>query len=462
MIRRLALGSLASCVLSLVACSAPSSGDAATGDEANLTERKIVEHEAFVTGKYLSSKTDAEASLKAACDAYAAAQRAIAGERLLDSSCGEPQNLASSALVTGAYLSSLGDAHDAWSKACDAELARAKTIFGDRLLGGGCSAPKNIASSGFLMASSFEAFVVPPKGKSVKLTGALRGAYLSSLGDGVKGWRAACEAWSTRAAAAYGPHLVVADCGEPANTVTSSYLDGSRTTLEVATGSDAEAVASAGPLVRGGNLSSLGDATQSWQRACDDTLAFAKELLGDRLLAGTCSAPANTTTSSFLLGGTAPIAVTSAGAKKIVVEGFAVGAYLSSLGDATASLVKASNDTLRASVARIGAARVEGFEVDEPTSLASSSYVFGAKTSILVGYDVPEGGLEAIASTTHVKGPASPSLGDAASGWAKACADAAENAKAEHGARFVAASCGARRRTGRRSSPISRRGSSHD
>src|SRR3954454_8489685 len=79
--------------LLLAACAAPSSDDdSAVGSDSNLTEKKIVQYESYVTGEYATSQGDARASLATACDAAKQAAKDAAGTKWLDTSCGAEEN----------------------------------------------------------------------------------------------------------------------------------------------------------------------------------------------------------------------------------------------------------------------------------------------------------------------------------------------------------------------------------
>jgi hypothetical protein len=260
-------------------------------------------------------------------------------------------------------------------------------------------------------------------------------------------WRKSCEAWSTNVAAAARGKLLTVDCGTPVNTTPrASYaIMGSKAKIEVASASEREVVMSAGASARGAASTSFPEATANWAKACDATRALGVELLGDRLLGTGCGEPKNLTPSASyaLVASSAPVVAVSAGNTKIVVEGFALGAPSTSHPEAYAAFTTASVDALRAAVRRAGSERVEGFEVAEPKNLTpNASYaIFGATTKLLLGVDVPEGGLAPITSIARVNGPSTSSTTEAAAGWVRACETAADKEKTDHGPRFVAAAC---------------------
>jgi hypothetical protein len=464
-------------VLSAAACSAPAEDAVSTGNEQNLTERKIVTQETFVAGDYAEYQSDAKDALTKACTAAAAHAKAIAGARLLDAKCGEGQNVlagssgykmgatmtarfvveieqgatpveAPTTTAFGAWAEYQSDAANLWSKACDAELDRAKTLFGDRLIGGGCSAPKNIMSgSGYVIASPFKAFVMPAKGETATITGAIQGAWKEYMSDAFGEWTKACAAWGKSVAPMTSGHAVKVDCGEPkALGGGSGYIFQSIASIEVGSDGAAAPTTSAGAFNIGAYKEYSSDANDAWSTSCADTLALASELLGERLLGGTCAAPKNLMSggSGYAMAGAAPIAVLSAGATKITIEGFVLADWKEYRSDAIASAAKAATDDLRSSVARTGASRVEGFEIAEPTSIANGSgYLLGSKTKLLVGVDVPEGGIAPMSDVSKVSGERAEYLSDAAVNWKKACAAAADKAKADYGDRFLGAACGA-------------------
>lgn len=459
--------------LVLVACSAPASDDdTAAASDSNLTEKKILTFESYVTGDFASSRSEAHDSLAHACDAAKEAARAAAGAKLLDSVCGQEENRASGpyfllgAKVTtrvvadvesgktaapartttaiGTFESSLADGYDSWNKACAAENVRAKALFGDRFLGGGCQAPKNTASGPyFLMASEYRALVLPLAGESASIAGAIRGEFASSMSDGIESWKKACAAWAKPNA---GARLVAADCGEPVNTASGPYfMYGSKTQLSFA-GDKAEIAmaASNGARTAGEFSNSLADGIASWQKACDASIAQAKTLFGDRFVGGTCAEPTNIASGPYFLhASSTPIVVVAAGKTKVTLEGWVFGDYSSSLGDGAASLQKNAAAAIADSVAAIGAARVEGFEVGAPTNAASGPYfLYGAPTKITIGIDLAEGALDPLPSTSRVQSEPSSSLADAADSWARACKAAVGKAKADKGERFLGAACG--------------------
>jgi hypothetical protein len=299
---------------------------------------------------------------------------------------------------------------------------------------------------GFVLASPFEAFVLPPVGRSAAIVGRIESAHETTLVEGISAWREACEKWSATAAAAAGARLVTADCGEPTNELESGHLFGSTAKLEVASGIAGLApVASGGPQGVAAYESNFAAGIDEWRTACTDSLALAKNLLGDRFIVGSCGAPKNMASErGFLFSAPTPILAMPAGKTKVTVESWVASEYQSPLADAGAAFLEAANAQLRASVAAIGAARVEGLEVAAPTNAPlNSGFVFIAPTRVMVGIDLPEGGLAPVASTSHVKPPyADGGLRQAFASWMSACADAAAKAKRDGGARFVGAGCG--------------------
>jgi hypothetical protein len=444
-----------------------------TTGESKLTERKVVSQTTYVTGTSASYQSDADASLAAACADAGAKQQAIAGAKFLDAACGEGANVSTGSnylmgatlttrfvvdvvdtkapasvrttSLTGASASYLSDATASWSTACAAELERAKTLFGERLLGGGCDAPKNVShGSNFVMGSAFHAFVLPGVGERASLTASVLGASSSYESDGLAAWKVACESWGKSAVAVSGAHLVTADCGEPRNISTgTNFIFGSTATLAVE-GDDANApAASAGLFSTGASSSYLSDGLVAWQTACTANLGVAKELLGDRMLAGGCGAPKQLSTgTNYVMGASSPIIVAAAGATKVTLEGYVFSASASYLSDAQDSIGKASVAALRADVARVGASHVEGFEVAEAKNVSSgTNFILGAKTKLLLGVELPEGS-QTISQVGTVKGARASYQADAAASWTKACDDAVEKSKTTYGTRFLAASCG--------------------
>ena len=468
------LGAFALAAVTAVAgCTAPSQDAAVTTGESKLTERKIVSQTTFVTGSSASYQSDADASLAAACADAGAKQQAIAGARFLDALCGPGTNVSTGSnylmgatlttrwvidvvdakapasvrttSLTGDSASYMSDATASWAKACAAELERAKALFGERLLGGGCDAPKNVShGSSYIMGSAFHAFVLPGMGARASLNASVVGASASYESDGLAAWKAACESWGKSVIAVSGTHLVNADCGEPRNISTgTNYIFGSTATLAVE-GDDANApAASAGLFSAGASASYLSDGLVAWQTACTANLGVAKELLGDRLLAGGCAAPKQLSTgTNYVMGASSPIIVTSAGATKITLEGYVFSASASYFSDAQASIGKTSVAALRNAVARVGASRVEGFEVAEAKNVSTgTNYLFGAKTTLLLGVDLPEGS-QTLSQPGTVKGERASYQADAAASWTKACDDAIDKSKTTYGTRFLAASCG--------------------
>ncbi len=457
----------------LAGCSAPTQDAAVTTGESKLTERKVVSQTTFVTGSSASYQSDADASLAAACADAGAKQQAIAGAKFLDAACGPAANVSTGSnylmgatlttrfvvdvvdtrapasvrttSLTGASASYLSDATASWAKACAAELERAKTLFGERLLGGGCDAPKNVShGTTFIMGSAFHAFVLPGKGAPASLTAAVLGAPASYESDGLAAWKTACESWGKSMVAVSGAHLATADCGEPRNISTgTNFIFGSNATLAIE-GDDANApAASAGLFSAGASASYLSDGLASFQTACTANLAVAKELLGDRLLAGSCGAPKQLSTgTTYVMGGSSPIIVAAAGATKITLEGYVFSTSASYFSDAQASIGKASVAALRNDVARVGASHVEGFEVAEAKNVSSgTNFILGAKTTLQLGLDLPEGS-QTLSQAGTVKGARASYQSDAAASWSKACDDAIDKSKTTYGTRFLAASCG--------------------
>jgi hypothetical protein len=457
----------------LAGCSAPPEDAAVTTGESKLIERKVVSQVTYVTGSSASYQSDADASLAAACADAGAKQHAIAGAKFLDASCGPGENvLAGSNYLMGATLTTrfvvdvvdakapasvrttrvtgdsssyMSDATASWATACAAELQRAQTLFGERLLGGGCDAPKNVShGSSSMMGSAFHAFLLPGKGASASLTAAVVGSSASYESDGLAAWKTACESWGKSVVAVSGAHLVTADCGEPTQISTgSNYLFSSTATIAVESDDANAPAASAGLFAAGASASYLADGLVAWQTACTANLGVAKELLGDRLLAGGCAAPKQLSTgSNYVMGASSPIIVASAGATKVTLEGYVFGASASYLSDAQASIGQTSVAALRNAVARVGAGHVEGFEVGEAKNVSSgSNYILGAKTKVLLGLDLPEGSAP-LSQPGTVKGERASYQADAAASWTKACEDAIDTSKTTYGTRFLAASCG--------------------
>ncbi len=132
----------------------------------------------------------------------------------------------------------------------------------------------------------------------------------------------------------------------------------------------------------------------------------------------------------------------SASATKITLEGYVFSASASYFSDAQASIGKTSVAALRNAVARVGATHVEGFEVGEAKNVSSSTnYILGAKTTLLLGVDLPEGS-QVLSQPSTVKGERASYQADAAASWNKACDNAIDKAKTTYGSRFLAASCG--------------------
>ncbi|MDB5212716.1 MAG: hypothetical protein JWO86_643 [Myxococcaceae bacterium] len=465
----LALASFAA----LAGCSAPSQDAAVTTGESKLTERKVVSQTTFVTGSAASYQSDADASLAAACADAGAKQQAIAGAKFLDAVCGPGANISTgtnflmgatlttrfvvdvvdakapasvrTTSLTGDAAGYLSDATASWTKACAAELERAKTLFSERLLGGGCDAPKNVShGTNFIMGSAFHAFLLPGNGARSSSTAAVVGASASYESDGLAAWKTACESWGKSVVTVSGAHLVTADCGEPRNISNgTNFIFGSVATIAVE-GDDAKApAASAGLYSAGAAASYLADGLVAWQTACTANLGVAKELLGDRLLAGGCGAPKQLSTgTNYIMGASSPIIVASAGATKITLEGYVFSESASYFSDAQASIGKTSVAAIRNAVARVGATRVEGFEVGEAKNVSSgTNYILGAKTTLLLGVDLPEAS-QTLSQPSTVKGERASYQADAAASWAKACEDAIDKSKTTYGTRFLAASCG--------------------
>lgn len=468
------LGAFAIAALAALAgCSAPTEDASVTTGESKLTERKIISQTTYVTGSSASYQSDADASLAAACADAGARQKAIAGAKFLDAACGPGANISTGSnylmgatlttrfvvdvvdakapasvrttSLTGDSSSYMSDGTASWAKACDAELERAKTLFGERLLGGGCDAPKNVShGTSYIMGSAFHAFVLPGTGAPASLTATVVGTSTSYESDGLAAWKTACENWGKSVIAVSGAHLVAADCGEPRNISTgTNFIFGSTATVGVEADDASAPSVSAGLFTAGASASYLSDGLVAWQTACTADLGVAKELLGDRLLAGGCAAPKQLSTgTNYVMGGSSPIIVASAGATKVTLEGYVFSTSSSYFSDAQASLGQTSVAALRTAVARVGASRVEGFEVAEAKNVsAGSNYILGAKTKLLLGVDLPEGS-QTLSQPGTVTGQRASYQADAAVSWTKACDDAIEKSKTTYGTRFLGAACG--------------------
>ena len=161
------LGSFA-CAVLLAACGG--SEEAKTGDDQNLTEGQeevFADVEAYVTGDLVfGNKADALASWQKACEAWKTSAAEVGGQRLLDASCGEPEQLAdwlfgstttasyravvprgmepvraTEHTVLGKYDANLDVKARSWADGCAAEVERARAIHGDRLLSASCLKP---------------------------------------------------------------------------------------------------------------------------------------------------------------------------------------------------------------------------------------------------------------------------------------------------------------------------------
>ena len=237
---------------------------------------------------------------------------------------------------------------------------------------------------------------------------------------------------------------MTADCGEPRNISTgTNFIFGSTATLAVEADDANAPAASAGLFAAGASASYLSDGLVAWQTGCTANLGVAKELLGDRLLAGGCAAPKQLSSgTNYVMGGSSPIIVASAGTTKVTLEGYVFSAAASYFSDAQASLGQTSVAALRNAVAPVGASRVEGFEVAEAKNVSSgTNYILGAKTALLLGVDLPEGS-QTVSQPDTVKGERASYQADAAASWTKACNDAIDKSQATYGTRFLAASCG--------------------
>lgn len=190
-------------------------------------------------------------------------------------------------IVNGTFDYNQATALDALHKSCDAELTRVKTLFGARLLGGGCHAPQNLTTSGFLMTAPFHAFVMKTSSAATDVPGAIRAATQSfNQSEALAAWRDACAAAGAKVAS---DALLGFDCGSLQNLPTSGFLYGSASTLSVA-----------GGHVETGGVSAFGafdynqaTAFAGWQKACEASIGLAKDLLGDRYIAGVCQEPTN-------------------------------------------------------------------------------------------------------------------------------------------------------------------------
>lgn len=464
---------------SLFACAAPSADDDASSSAGGLRERKIVEVEGYVEGEMVLGVAEARASFRQACDAWTAAQRAALGPTLLDVTCGEGENLTPTSsysqyagtvkarlvltleegtapaksrtrVVTGQTMLGRAEASKTWSDACAAEITRAKALFGDRFAFGACTKPTNVTQGGSYttLASDFDVLLLPVTTKVESLDAELAGEMLLDASDARDSFAVACEALGERVRTAVGDRLVSLDCGVPENrTPTGSFTTlASNAKIEVTSGGDAAPIRSAGLLASSGAVLNASDARTLLAQSCLEADAFGRELLGERFLVAACGASTNVTpTGSYTnLRANANQLVVAAGASKLEVESWTTGGMFLGSSDAEAAFDAAARQSLRASVERTGATRVEGFAVGTPENLTptGSFTTLAAPVKVLVGVDVPEGELPPIASTDRVRGETALNTDEALASWAAACEAAQVKAKVDQGDRFLAAGCG--------------------
>jgi hypothetical protein len=461
---------LAAPLLSLFACA----DDAALSNEESEV-RGEGQLQTFVVGTFSSDRREARESLDRACDDAIAAQKQIAGTRYRSAKCESTgqslvrngnlfganlrvrfrsdesgQSVVSSrtSTITSPFSSDPKDGYAAWQSGCLAELERAKVLFGSRLAGGGCDEPQTGTNRGAGLTSSFQAFILPPQGRTAQASGALRGEVSVNRDQALASWRTACETWSNAVAVSAGDRLLTVDCGAPENDLGegagNGYLFGSKTTLVASAGTDRGRPVSSALRSTGTLSASRAEAYATWTSRCNSDTELAKQLLAERFIAATCGEPNDVSSDGFMFSSSLTvIAAPAIGNQKVDVTAYVVGVQSLNENDARVSLEDAVTTDLRAHVTRTGA-RLASFEIDEPRDIVRTGYLFGARTELHFSFEGPQ----ASRTTDKVRGPENTDESAAVLGWATACTDATTRVKNELGNRFLAATCGEPRRVG--------------
>lgn len=458
------LGSVG-CAVLLAACGGD---EARTGDDQNLTEDEqelLVESEGYVVGSFVSgNKADALASWEKACDAWKTAVADLAGERLLEASCDEPEQLgadfvfgskarasflavtprgveavkASEHVVFGENAKNLVDKIDSWKEACAAEVDRARAIHGKRLLSATCLAPAPDAEWGY-WASAFETVTVPEDVGVVELEGTLAplgdaGNLASALGA----WRTACGEWASAASELSGAGLASYECGTPTqHAFTNSFHFASETRLRVQTGKRGATVSSGAPFET--DSLSLADALTAWGKACAAEIEADHAFFGERLLAATCGELAHT--DNWRFDGAVNKAVASAGETKVTVTGWVMGYTSGNRAKARADWNARHRAWLGRMAESVGLENIEGHQAAPPAVIAEPSWYFAGPVELQLGIDLAEGE-SVVSETSTLTSPQVSGFDKNIAAWEQKCSDAVEEARAAAGDAFVAAACG--------------------
>jgi hypothetical protein len=456
------LGSFA-CAVLLSACGG--GDDAKTGDDQNLTEDEqeiVVDVEGYVLGDFISSSKDAGvASFDKACAAWKAKVADAAGSRLLDASCGEPEQLASflfGAKTTASFLavvprgveavhaaqhtvlgkleSNLVDKVRTWNEACAAEVERARALHGNKLLSATCLEPTPDAELGHYV-SAFETVTVPDDVGVVEIAGTLVPEGHSNLASTLDLWSKACGAWADSSADLSGAHLVSYECGAPTQVdFTTSFRFTSETRLRVQSGKRG-ATPSSGPWFQGEHAN-LAESLMAWNTACAAEIDAERKLFGERLLAVTCGELAHADNWSF--EGAVNKIVAGAGETKVTVDGWVM-SYASNRTPARADWTKRYRRWLDGMAGAVGVEHIEGHEAAMPEPAAEPNWFYSAPTKLHLGIDLAEG--ETLFSeVSKVTIPSSGNFDTKVDAWEKACSDAVAKAASSAGDAFVAAGCG--------------------
>ena len=452
------------CAILLAACGG--GDDAKTGDDQNLTEDEeqlLVDVEGYVVGDFISgNKANAIASFDKACEAWKSSVADVGGNRFLDATCGEPEQLADflfGAKTTASFLavvprgveavhatqhtvlgkleSNLVDKVRTWNEACAAEVERARAIHGKKLLSATCLAPMPDPEFGYY-TSAFETVTVPDDIGVVEIAGTLVPEHHSNLAPTLELWSKACGDWADGSAEISGSHLVSYECGAPTQV---DFIDDfrftSETRLRVQTGKRG-ATPSSGPWFEGVHAN-LTESLTAWNTACAAELEAERALFGERLLAASCGQLAHSDNWSF--EGAVNKVVAGAGATKVTVDGWVMGYISGNRANARADWTKRYRRWLDGMVAAVGVEHIEGHEAAMPEAAKEPTWFYNAPTKLHLGIDLAEGET-LVSEVSKVTIPSSGNFDTRVDAWEKACSDAVAKAASAAGDAFVAAGCG--------------------
>ena len=299
---------------------------ARTGDDANLTEAKLVpvafEVSGVIVGGSATTADAARASWEVACETWSdSVQRAADPTSVESHDCGAAKDIGGTgtyqytstptaklvaklaegteplAFEPGTIAGSSGPrevAYASWQAACEASLQRIKAIYGDRLLAGACQVPKDVGPSGeYLFTSPLSLWIAPPDGTEIELDGWLVGAP-GPRAPAQQSWREGCDAWLADVASLSTARFLgsfscgeVKDVGAPGiYQFQSTPLGRLAVPLQEGTKLDRKELSQVQ-----GESGVREVAFASWRAACVGALEAAKADAGARYLAGACHLP---------------------------------------------------------------------------------------------------------------------------------------------------------------------------